>query len=174
MVDGKVGKDLENGDVISISYSTSSGTGANGLKVFENIGTFRDNLGNAITSGIFTTATSFPDGGARAETTEAIKFSAPKFYSAFGRAVSTQDYEAILPQIYPNIGSISCYGGEEAEPPEYGKVFLAIKPKNADKLSLSEKNVVLKRLREYSVAAIQPTIIDPSILYIDIDKFCVF
>ena len=172
--DGKVGKDLVNGDVISVSYSTSSGTGANGLKVFENIATFRDNLGNAITSGINTTATSFPDGGARAETTEAIKFSAPKFYSAFGRAVSTQDYEAILPQIYPNIGSISCYGGEEAEPPEYGKVFLAIKPKNADKLSLSEKNVILKRLREYSVAAIQPAIIDPSILYIDIDSFVYF
>ena len=172
--DGKVGKDLENGDVISVSYSTSSGTGANGLKVFENIGTFRDNLGNAITSGISTVATSFPDGGARAETTEAIKFSAPKFYSAFGRAVSTRDYEAILPQIYPNIGSISCYGGEEAEPPEFGKVFLAIKPKNADKLSLSEKNVILKRVREYSVAAIQPTIIDPSILYIDIDSFVYF
>ena len=172
--DGKVGKDLENGDVISVSYSTSSGTGANGLKVFENIGTFRDNLGNAITSGISTVATSFPDGGARAESTEAIKFSAPKFYSAFGRAVSTQDYEAILPQIYPNIGSISCYGGEEAEPPEYGKVFLAIKPKNADKLSLSEKNVILKKLREYSVAAIQPTIIDPSILYIDINTFVYF
>ena len=172
--DGKVGKDLLNGDVISVSYSTSSGTGANGLKVFENIGTFRDNNSNTITSGITITATSFPDGGSRAETTESIKFAAPKFYSAFGRAVSTRDYEAILPQIYPNIGSIACYGGEEAEPPEYGKVFLAIKPKNADKLSLSEKNVILKRLREYSVAAIQPTIIDPSILYIDIDTFVYF
>ena len=172
--DGKVGKDLENGDVISVSYSTSSGTGANGLKVFENIGTFRDNLGNTITSGITISATSFPDGGAQAETTESIKFAAPKFYSAFGRAVSTRDYEAIIPQIYPNVGSISCYGGEEAEPPEYGKVFLAIKPKNADKLSLSEKNVILKKLREYSVAAIQPSIIDPSILYVDIDTFAYF
>ena len=172
--DGKVGKDLENGDVVSVSYSTSSGTGANGLKVFDTIGTFRDNNGQSITSGITVTATAFPDGGARPETTESIKFAAPKFYSAFGRAVSTRDYEAIIPQIYPNIGSISCYGGEEAEPPEYGKVFLAIKPKNADKLSLSEKNVILKRLREYSVAAIQPTIIDPSILYIDIDSFVYF
>ena len=172
--DGKVGKDLLNGDVISVSYSTSSGTGANGLKVFENIGTFRDNNSNTITSGITITATSFPDGGSRAETTESIKFAAPKFYSAFGRAVSTRDYEAILPQIYPNIGSIACYGGEEAEPPEKAKDFLAIKPKNADKLSLSEKNVILKRLREYSVAAIQPTIIDPSILYIDIDSFVYF
>ena len=172
--DGKVGKDLENGDVITVQYSTSSGTGANGLKVFENIGTFRDNLGNTITSGITVSTTSFPDGGAQAETTESIKFAAPKFYSAFGRAVSTRDYEAIIPQIYPNVGSISCYGGEEAEPPEYGKVFLAIKPKNADRLSLSEKNVILKRLREYSVAAIQPSIIDPSILYVDIDTFAYF
>ena len=169
--DGIVGKKLENGDVVTVKYTTSAGVGANGLKVFENIGTFRDSLNNAITSGITITATSFPDGGAEPETTEAIKFSAPKFYSAFGRAVSTRDYEAIIPQIYPNVASIACYGGEEAEPPEFGKVFLAIKPRNADKLSLSEKNSVLKKLREYSVAAIQPTIIDPSILYVDLTSF---
>jgi len=169
--DGVVGKSLANGDVVTVKYTTSAGTGANGLKVFENIGTFRDNLNNAITSGISVSAVSFPDGGAEPETTEAIKFSAPKFYSAFGRAVSTRDYEAIIPQIYPNVASIACYGGEEAEPPEFGKVFLAIKPKNADKLSLSEKNSILKKLREYSVAAIQPTIIDPSILYVDLTSF---
>ncbi len=169
--DGVIGKALTNGDVVTVKYTTSSGNGANGLKVFENIGTYRDNVGNAISSGITITAVSFPDGGSSPETTESIKFSAPKFYSAFGRAVSTQDYEAIIPQIYPNVASIACYGGEEAEPPEFGKVFLAIKPKNADKLSLSEKNSVLKKLREYSVAAIQPTIIDPSILYVDLVSF---
>ena len=169
--DGVLGKKLENGDVVTVKYTTSAGVGANGLKVFENIGTFRDSLNNSITSGITVTATSFPDGGSEPETTEAIKFSAPKFYSAFGRAVSTRDYEAIIPQIYPNVASIACYGGEEAEPPEFGKVFLAIKPRNADKLSLSEKNSVLKKLREYSVAAIQPTIIDPSVLYVDLTSF---
>ena len=169
--DGVIGKALLNGDVVTVRYTTSSGNGANGLKVFENIGTYRDNAGNAISSGITVTAVSFPDGGSEPESTESIKFSAPKFYSAFGRAVSTQDYEAIIPQIYPNVSSIACYGGEEAEPPEFGKVFLAIKPKNADKLSLSEKNSVLKKLREYSVAAIQPTIIDPSILYVDLVSF---
>ena len=169
--DGVIGKALTNGDVVTVRYTTSSGNGANGLKVFENIGTYRDNAGNAISSGITVTAVSFPDGGSEPETTESIKFGAPKFYSAFGRAVSTQDYEAIIPQIYPNVSSIACYGGEEAEPPEFGKVFLAIKPKNADKLSLSEKNSVLKKLREYSVAAIQPTIIDPSILYVDMVSF---
>ena len=169
--DGIIGKDLANGDVVEVKYTTSSGTGANGLKVFENIGTFRDNNLNAITSGITITVVAFPDGGAAEESTESIKFGAPKFYSAFGRAVSTRDYEAIVPQIYSNIGSISCYGGEEASPPQYGKVFLAIKPKNADKLSLSEKNAILKKLRDFSVAAIQPTIIDPSILFIDLVSF---
>ena len=172
--DGIVGTDLTNGDVVSVQYTTSSGIGANGLKVFENIGNFRDNAGNAITSGITVTISAYPDGGATAESTESIKFGAPKFYSAFGRAVSTRDYEAIVPQIYPNVASIACYGGEEADPPEYGKVFLAIKPKNADKLSLSEKNVILKKLREYSVAAVQPSIIDPSILYIDLTSFVYF
>jgi len=169
--DGVIGKALTNGDVVTVRYTTSSGNGANGLKVFENIGTYRDNAGNSISSGITITAVSFPDGGSEPETTESIKFGAPKFYSAFGRAVSTQDYEAIVPQVYPNVASIACYGGEEAEPPEFGKVFLAIKPRNADKLSLSEKNSVLKKLREYSVAAIQPTIIDPSILYVDLVSF---
>jgi len=169
--DGVIGKALTNGDVVTVKYTTSSGNGANGLKVFENIGTYRDNAGNSISSGITITAVSFPDGGSEPETTESIKFGAPKFYSAFGRAVSTQDYEAIIPQVYPNVASIACYGGEEAEPPEFGKVFLAIKPRNADKLSLSEKNSVLKKLREYSVAAIQPTIIDPSILYVDMVSF---
>ena len=169
--DGVIGRSLLNGDVVTVKYTTSAGRGANGLKVFENIGTYRDNFNNAITSGITINAISFPDGGAEPETTESIKFSAPKFYSAFGRAVSTQDYEAIIPQIYPNVSSISCYGGEEAEPPEFGKVFLAIKPKNADKLSLSEKNSVLNKLKEYSIAAIQPTIIDPSVLYVDLNSF---
>ena len=169
--DGTVGKDLANGDVVAASYTTSSGTGANGLQSFTNIGNFSDNFGNPITSGITITLVSKPDGGAGQETTESIKFAAPKFYSAFGRAVSTRDYEAIVPQIYPNVSSIACYGGEEASPPQYGKVFLSIKPKNADKLSLSEKNVILSRLREYSVAAIQPQIVDPSILYIDMTSF---
>ena len=144
------------------------------MNSFDNIATIRDNDNNSVTSGITVTLVSRPDGGAEAESTEAIKFAAPKFYSAFGRAVSTQDYEAIIPQIYPNVQSIACYGGEEADPPEYGKVFLLLASKNADKLSISEKNVVLKKLRDYSVAAVQPKIIDPSVLYIDLTTFAYF
>ena len=172
--DDVLGKALLDGDVISVTYTTSSGAGANGLTGFDFIGTVRDNNSNTITTGITTTLLTNPDGGAVQESTESIKFSAPKFYSSFGRAVSTRDYEVLLPQIYPNIQSISSYGGEEADPPEYGKVFLAIKPRNADKLSLAEKNNILKKLREYSVAAVEPKIIDPSVLYIDVTSFVYF
>ena len=172
--DNVLGKALLDGDVVAVTYTTSSGANSNGLTSFDFIGTLRDNNNNAITSGVTATLVSNPDGGADQESTESIKFSAPKFYSSFGRAVSTRDYEVLLPQIYPNIQSISAYGGEEADPPEYGKVFLAIKPKNADKLSLAEKNNILKKLREYSVAAVEPKIIDPSVLYIDITSFVYF
>ena len=72
--DGVVGKALNNGDVVNVTYTTSAGRGANGLKVFENIGTYRDNLGNAITTGINVSMTTDPDGGAEPETTESIKF----------------------------------------------------------------------------------------------------
>ena len=172
--DNVLGKALLDGDVVAVTYTTSSGANSNGLTSFDFIGTLRDNNSNAITSGVTATLVTNPDGGADQESTESIKFSAPKFYSSFGRAVSTRDYEVLLPQIYPNIQSISAYGGEEADPPEYGKVFLAIKPKNADKLSLAEKNNILKKLREYSVAAVEPKIIDPSVLYIDITSFVYF
>ena len=172
--DNVLGKALSDGDVVSVTYTTSSGSGANGLTSFDFIGTLRDNNSIAITSGVTVELITNPDGGADRESTEAIKFSAPKFYSSFGRAVSTRDYEVLIPQIYPNIQSISAYGGEEADPPEYGKVFLAIKPKNADKLSLAEKNNILKKLREYSVAAVEPKIIDPSVLYIDLTSFVYF
>lgn len=172
--DNVLGKQLEDGDVVNVTYTTSSGPGSNGLTNFDFIGTVRDNQNNSITTGITVTIVSPPDGGSFQESTESIKFTAPKFYSSFGRAVSTRDYEVLLPQIYPNIQSIAAYGGEEADPPEYGKVFLAIKPKNADKLSLSEKNNILKKLRDYSVAAVEPKIIDPSVLYIDLVSFVYF
>ena len=113
--DGIVGRDLLNGDVVSATYTTSSGSGANGLLQFENIATFINDEAQSVTSGITISLTARPEGGKDAETTEAIKFSAPKFYSAFGRAVSTQDYESIIPNIYPNVASIACYGGEEAD-----------------------------------------------------------
>ena len=172
--DGVLGESLINGDVIEVTYPTSSGSAPNGLKGFTFAGTVKDSRNAPITSGITLTLTSTPDGGALAESIDSIKYSAPKFYSSFGRAVTTKDYEAIIPQIYPNVQSIVAFGGEEADPPEYGKVIVVIKPKNADRLSISEKDAVQKKIRSYSVGAVEPKIMDPSVLFIDLASYVYF
>tara|TARA_B100001996_G_scaffold73242_1_gene53840 strand:- start:18914 stop:20788 length:1875 start_codon:yes stop_codon:yes gene_type:complete len=172
--DGILGDELLNGDVIEATYTTSSGAAPNGLTGFSFAGTVKNSQNDPITSGITLTLDSAPDGGADAEGIDSIKYSAPKFYSSFGRAVTTKDYEAIIPQIYPNVQSIVAFGGEEADPPEYGKVMVVIKPKNADKLSISEKDAVQKKIRSYSVGAVEPKIMDPSVLYIDLTSFVYF
>ena len=172
--DGILGESLVNGDVIEVTYPTSIGSAPNGLTGFTFAGTVKDSRNAPITSGISLTLNTPPDGGASPETIDSIKYSAPKFYSSFGRAVTTKDYEAIIPQIYPNVQSIVAFGGEEADPPEYGKVIVVIKPKNADRLSISEKDAVAKKIRSYSVGAVEPKIMDPSVLYIDVVSFVYF
>ncbi len=172
--DSVLGEALVNGDVIEVTYPTSIGAGPNGLTGYSFAGTVKDSRNAPITSGITLSLTSPPDGGAEPETIDSIKYSAPKFYSSFGRAVTTKDYEAIIPQIYPNVQSIVAFGGEEADPPEYGKVIVVIKPKNADRLSISEKDVVQKKIRSYSVGAVEPKIMDPSVLYIDLASYVYF
>ena len=172
--DGILGEALVNGDVIEATYPTSVGGAPNGLKGFTFAGTVKDSRNAPITSGISLTLDVPPDGGAQPETIDSIKFSAPKFYSSFGRAVTTKDYEVIIPQIYPNVQSIVAFGGEEADPPEYGKVIVVIKPKNADRLSISEKDAVQKKIRSYSVGAVEPKIMDPSVLFIDLVSYVYF
>ena len=172
--DGILGEALVNGDVIEVTYPTSIGAEPNGLSGFSFAGTVKDSRNAPITSGITLTLTTPPDGGADPETIDSIKYSAPKFYSSFGRAVTTKDYEAIIPQIYPNVQSIVAFGGEEADPPEYGKVIVVIKPKNADRLSISEKDAVAKKIRSYSVGAVEPKIMDPSVLFIDLVSYVYF
>ena len=172
--DGVLGEALINGDVIEVTYPTSIGAEPNGLTGFSFAGTVKDSRNAPITSGISLTLDVPPDGGAQPETIDSIKYSAPKFYSSFGRAVTTKDYEAIIPQIYPNVQSIVAFGGEEADPPEYGKVIVVIKPKNADRLSISEKDAVQKKIRSYSVGAVEPKIMDPSVLFIDLVSYVYF
>ncbi len=172
--DGILGEALVNGDVIEARYPTSIGAAPNGLTGFSFAGTVKDSRNAPITSGISLTLDIPPDGGAQPETIDSIKYAAPKFYSSFGRAVTTKDYEVIIPQIYPNVQSIVAFGGEEADPLEYGKVIVVIKPKNADRLSISEKDAVAKKIRSYSVGAVEPKIMDPSVVYIDLATYVYF
>ena len=99
-----------------------------------------------------------------------IKKSAPRSYAAQDRAVTSADYHSIIKKIYPAVADIITFGGEEDNPPEFGKVKVAIKPQNAIALSSFTKKDIEKKLKDYTVASVTPVVVDPSILYIELDS----
>ena len=109
-------------------------------------------------------------GGASADSVSSIKKSAPKAYASQDRAVTSDDYQSIIKKIYPAVADIITFGGEEDNPPEFGKVKVAIKPQNAIALSSFTKNDIAKKLKDYTIASITPVIVDPSILYIELNS----
>ena len=167
--DDIVGKKPTNGSRIAVSYITTNGTLGNGASNFTLSALFRDNNGLDITTGISApiTITKSADGD-NIESVDSIKFIAPKIYASQFRAVTSNDYKALIPSIYANVDSVSTYGGEELNPPEYGKVFISIKPKNGTFLSEVTKRDILRSLRQYSIAGIKPEIVDLSYLYIEV------
>ena len=109
-------------------------------------------------------------GGADIESVDKIKFQAPKMFAAQDRAVTADDYGTIVRNLYPAVSDIIVFGGEENDPPEYGKVFIAIKPTDAAALTSVTKEEIRKKLSDYRVASITPQLIDPSILYVEVDS----
>jgi hypothetical protein len=131
-----------------------------------------DQDGAAITSFVATpTAVTPASNGDDIESVSSIKTYAPRLYSSQYRAVTASDYEAILPTLYPNIDSVTAYGGEELDPPQYGRVFLAVKPRNGTFLSKSTKDSIVQSLKSYSVAGIVPQLIDIKYLYVELDSY---
>ena len=169
--DNIVGKKPTNGSRISVSYIITNGTLGNGASNFTFSGLLKDNSGLDVTTGISSPITiSKSADGDEIESLDSIKFIAPRIYASQFRAVTSNDYKALIPTIYANVDSISAYGGEELNPPEYGKVFISIKPKNGTFLSGVTKQDILRSLRQYSIAGIKPEIIDLSYLYIEVDS----
>lgn len=169
--DNIVGKKPPNGSRISVSYIITNGTLGNGASNFTFSGLLKDNSGLDVTTGISSPITiSKSVDGDEIESLDSIKFIAPRVYASQFRAVTSNDYKALIPTIYANVDSVSTYGGEELDPPEYGKVFISIKPKNGTFLSQVTKRDILRSLRQYSIAGIKPEIIDLSYLYIEVDS----
>ena len=169
--DGVLGKKLENNNLIEMSYIITNGTATNGAKSFVFNGLMEDENGTSITlpfsiSSINTT--SVASGGADIETIDKIKYNAPKFYGSQNRAVTGNDYKAIVRNLYPATSDVIVFGGEEQVPPAYGKVFLSVKPTEADTLSSFTKNELTTELKKYTVASIRPEFVDPSILYLEL------
>ena len=168
--DGVLGKKLENGNQIEVSYLVTNGPETNGAKSFTFNGVITDkfsNIGYVYNVNVNSAATVVANGGAGIESISKIKFNAPKYFSTQDRAVTANDYGSIVRQIYPAISDIIIFGGEEDDPPEYGKVKIVIKPESASFLSSTTKKDIVEKMKRYMVASVIPEIVDPSILYIE-------
>ena len=169
MGDGVLGKKLENNARIEVSYLTTSGPESNGVRTFVFSGVLENP--NGVSPSSFTTSitsTTASAGGEEIESTQKIKYTAPKSYGTQDRAVTSQDYEAIVRQIYPATSDIIIFGGEDQVPPEYGKVFISLKPKDASYLTSLTKQSIIADLKKYVVASVEPKLVDPSILYVEL------
>ena len=168
--DNLLGKKPENGSTVLVSYIVTNGKTANGASNFTFSGSIVDNNGITITSGIsLLTTTTSAQNGDDIEELDSIKYLAPRVYASQYRAVTANDYKALIPYIYTNVDSVSAYGGDELDPPQYGKVFISIKPRNGNFLSEIKKNEIRKKLKQYSIAGIKPEIIDLKYLYVELD-----
>ena len=169
--DNLIGKKPDDGNVINISYIVTNGKSADGSANFTFSGNIKDNNTTNITSGIslITTLVS-SENGDDIETIDSIKYLAPRVYASQYRAVTANDYRGLIPYLYSNVDSVTAYGGDELTPPQYGKVFISIKPRNGNFLSEITKNEIKKKLKQYSIAGIKPEIIDLKYLYVEIDS----
>ena len=170
--DGVFGKELQDGNVVRAKFIITSGADANGIKSFSYAGRLtytRNGVELNVTSGIgllFTPAQS--SGGEDIESIDSVRKYAPQIYATQNRALSANDYEILIPnKIYPETESISVFGGEDLVPPQFGKVFISIKPRNGDFVPNLIKQNIKRDLKKYSVAGIVPEILDLKYLFIE-------
>ena len=173
--DGIFGKSLTGGNFITVDYIVSNGDSANGISGFAFSGKLsynRNGLDYSVTSGISLLTTGLSsNGGENIESVESVKKFAPRIYASQNRALTADDYETLIPsRIYPETESISVFGGEELIPPQYGKVFISIKPRTGDFLPNLIKENIKTKLKKYAVAGIVPEILDLKYLYLEVDS----
>ena len=170
--DDLFGKKLENNSIITAKYLVTDGEDGNGPSNFSFQGSFTKSDGTLFTptDNIVVTTVSSASNGAEVEDVSSIKYFAPRLYSAQYRAVTPRDYEAIISTIFPRTESVSVIGGEELDPPQFGKVQISIKPKNGTFVSDFDKSQIKNRLKSYAIAGINSEIVDLKILYVEIDS----
>jgi hypothetical protein len=167
--DGNFGKKLDNGNVITVTYIVTKGKSANGISLFNFAGKIIDNNGNTISLGISNLTTLNGSlGGDDIESISSIRNYAPRTFAAQNRAVTASDYETIIPKIFPEAEAVSVFGGEDLDPPQYGKVLITIKPRNYNYISDITKRKIISEIKKYSVAGIIPQIIDLKYVFVEI------
>jgi hypothetical protein len=164
--DGVTGRKPNNNNIITLDYVYTDGSESNGANAF----TMSDSVGGFGESTVTTLNSSA--GGAEQETSESIRFNAPLTFTSQNRAVTSDDYRAIIQREFTNISSISCWGGEDNDPPDYGKAYISIKPILAETLTQAEKDDITGSiLKGKNVVSITPEIVDPNYTYLELDVF---
>lgn len=164
--DGVIGTKPTSDNIVEIEYVYTSGQAANGARSFDIV----DEIGG--NSDITISTVSASSGGADRETLESIRFNAPLTYITQNRAVTADDYKAIVQREYGDIDAISVWGGEDNSPPDYGKVYISIKPKTAATLSTADKSFIVENiLKGKNVVSITPIMVDPEYTYITLEVF---
>lgn len=161
--DGVIGKALSNGNVVNISYVVTNGDASNSATTFASASSI-DGFSNITVSVV---SNSF--GGAPAEENSSIKFNAPKRYSSQNRAVTVDDFKSIVRSIYPNIQSIRVWGGEENDPPVYGRTYISIKAISGSNITQAVKDDITTELKKYMVASVTPVISDPETIFLVVE-----
>ena len=161
---GTIGKALSNGNVVNLSYMTTSKAAANGARLF----TY---TGSTLLGGVVSVTTTTPAyGGSDIESIDSIRYNAPRAYSAQNRAVTVEDYKSIIFRLYPEAASVNAWGGEDNVPPVYGKVFLSIRPATTSTLTITQKNFIINELlKSKNVVSITPEIVDPQYINLEIN-----
>ena len=168
--DNIIGKKLSNDNYVTVSYITTDGKEGNGASEFSFVGNITNQDGAAINPSLISLVSTIEKSrdGDEIESIASIKYYAPRIYSSQYRAVTASDYESVLGYIYPNIESVTAYGGEEMNPPRFGKVFISVKPRNGDFLSDETKRELIQKLKNHAVAGIVPEFVDLKYLYVEL------
>ena len=168
--DNVIGRKLSNNNYVTVSYIVTDGKEGNGASEFSFVGNITNQDGAAINASLISLVSTDEKSrdGDEIESISSIKYFAPRIYSSQYRAVTSSDYESVLGYIYPNVESVTAFGGEEMSPPRFGKVFISVKPRNGDFLSDQTKRELVQRLKSYAVAGIVPEFIDLKYLYVEL------
>lgn len=166
-----VGKSLPDGAVVTVSYLVTNGTSANKANNFVTVSSVVDSLSESLTNFIVTPV-SAAAGGAIRESVDDIKFASSAQFSTQNRLVTLKDYESYLKKNYPSIDSLSVWGGEDEDPPTYGKVYISLKPKDNYYISETEKQRIIDDIvSPKAIVAVGAEIRDPEYLYLVLENY---
>ena len=171
--DGVIGRKPVNNNIVTLDYVFTKGAEANGASIFNISGNLSNSGGTALVNSTYTVTTlTNASGGTEKETMESVRFNAPLTFTSQNRAVTAEDYKAIILKSFSNISSISTWGGEDNDPVDFGRVYISIKPLTADVLTAEEKSQITDNvLKGKNIVSITPEIVDAAFTDLELDVF---